>query len=83
MLTTPMVRCENVVCFGKYKAMCGEFNEFLIIKQIKKLDCALFLFCCKIIRKRLEHSRSRRYIRLCLVFPPTLLLHSSRFLRAL
>ena len=38
--------------------MRGEFNEFFIVKQIKKLICALF--CCKVIRKRLEHTRRRK-----------------------
>ena len=38
MLTTLVVRCGNVVCFGKKKAVRGEVNEFFIVKQIKKLN---------------------------------------------
>ena len=37
MLTTLVVRCGNVVCFGKQKAVREEVNEFFIMKQIKKL----------------------------------------------
>ena len=36
--------------------MRGEFNAFFIVKQIKKLACALF--CCKPLKNRLEHKRS-------------------------
>ena len=81
MLATLVVRCENVVCFGKLKAVRGEYNEFFIVKQIKKLVCALF--CCKVIRKRLEHSRRRKKHSTMSPVSPKLLLCSSRFLRAL
>ena len=61
--------------------MRGEFNEFFIVKQIKKVVCALFSW--NVIRKRLEHSRRRKKHWTMSPVSPKLLLCSSRFLRAL
>ena len=52
------------------------------MKQIKKLN-VWALFCCKVIRKRLEHSRCRKKHSTMSPVSPTRLLCSSRFLRAL
>ena len=60
--------------------MRGEIKEFFIIKQ-RSLDCALF--CCKALRKRLEHSRSREKHSTSSRVSPYTSLCSSRFLRAL
>ena len=62
--------------------MRREFYGFFIIKQAISLDCALF--CCKALRKRLEHLRNgEKRSTVSRVCPYTSFVLYSRFLRAL